>query len=215
VFFHTSRELQIQENEGNQPSLSCTWHFSLFLPSYSLPLLHSGQYEMDTLVLLEHEKDYKGCNYWTTNYSMLFSSQSQILLLPLPMGTSSSTNHCTYPLARTIESESSRSLSLRQHLSFNSSIHTTRPGPSMTRGPNSYQTETRTIVGMEGGFRSTRRTDSSLTTYCDELFQSTDVERWFADRERNNILGRSIVNQDQDNLLRIIPDTESRDVLLV
>ena len=39
---------------------------------------------MDTLVLLEHEKDYKGCNYWTTNYLMLFSSQSQILLLPSP-----------------------------------------------------------------------------------------------------------------------------------
>jgi len=93
--------------------LSCTWHFSLFLPPYSLPFLHSRQYEMDTLVLLEHKKDYKGCNYWTTNYSTLFSSQSQTLLLSSPMGTSSSTNHCTYPQARMIESESLRSSSLR------------------------------------------------------------------------------------------------------
>ena len=62
----------------------------------------------------------------------------------------------------------------------------------MTRGPNSYRAETRTRIRMEGGFRTTGGTDGSLTTYRDELFQPADVKDWFADRQRNNIIGRGI-----------------------
>jgi len=61
----------------------------------------------------------------------------------------------------------------------------------------------------------TSGTDGSLTTYCDELFQPADVKGRFADRQRNNILGRSIIDWNQHDLLRIIPDTVRRGILLV
>jgi len=68
---------------------------------------------------------------------------------------------------------------------------------------------------MEGGFRTTGGTDGSLTTYRDELFQPAEVKDWFADRKRNNILGRGIVHRNQHDLLRIESNTVGRDILLV
>ena len=44
-------------------------HLTFFAFPFSLfsSLLHSRHYETDTFVLLEHTRNYKGCNYWTTS----------------------------------------------------------------------------------------------------------------------------------------------------
>ena len=68
---------------------------------------------------------------------------------------------------------------------------------------------------MEGGFRTAGGTDGSLTMYRDELFQPADVKGRFTDRQRNSILRRSIIDRNQHDLLRIIPNTIRGDVLLV
>ena len=54
-------------------------HLTFFAFPFSLfsSLLHSRHYEMDTFVLLEHTRNYKGCNYQTT-------SLLDVIFVPIP-----------------------------------------------------------------------------------------------------------------------------------